>query len=1122
MAAVRPVVLGVGLAPAARAALAPLCSDAGLAVVEVGDAAGALERSDEASVAVVALAAGRARQAGLALCRRLRDRERPVYLPIIVVGPARAASRRAAFAAGADDYVPLRHAGEELGERVRVWLRQHVRLQAAASVRADGDALRALHEVCRALGGVHEPDALAKLVVERARRLVGVDAAALFWWSERTGLLRALAHATPRGARGGPLLRPGEGAAGQAFVRREPVVVEDYPRWPRAVAIASERPAATVAAVPLLVGDRAVGALVVWTYGPHQYSDEALQLLRLLGAQLGPVFEATLLYVETERQRQEAAALADLARRGAADPEPERVLTLVTEHACRLLGADYGAVALREPDGGYSWHGVHGARAAVWRPVPSPGEGGCGPAYEALTTGRTVVYGPGQPRGTAELRASPGHRREGGRVALATPLISRDETLGALMLGWRRDVEVLPQQAQLAEALASYAATVLDDARARAEVRAQAEALRRLAAERTAVIEQMPSGLVVVDAEGRVVFLNAAARHVWRSDPHDPRPMRERVREMPFLDGATGQPISPDATPAQRVLRGETVQDYEYYYPAADGREVWIRFSGVPLRDGEGRVTGAVLILSNVTRERTLLRELKASEERFRTLYESVASGVIVRDPTGRIVEANQVAARLLATPVEAMRGQYPRELWPTLEATGPAPSATGLTVVQTRQPLRGVTRHIRLPDGEERWIQIDHVPVLGANGEVVQIVDTFVDVTERKRTEQRIQAMAQTEKWRALGQMASGVAHDLNQYLGLVAGHGDLALHALDQAHPDLDAVRDSLRVVVQAAMDGADSVKRLLAFARPRQEGPAQRVDLGELLQEVAKLTAPRWRDAAQAQGRPIGLTVTTEGDTVIMGWPESLREALTNLVFNAVDALPHGGTIDLAARRVGQRVEVIVADSGIGMSAEVRAHLFEPFYSTKGAHGTGLGLAMVYGIVERHGGQIAVDSAPGQGTTFRLTFPAAPADAEDEAARPARRPATAPRRILAVDDEPALARMIALMLAPEGHSVVTATSAEEALERLAAERFDLVVSDLGLGAGMNGWDLAAEVQTRYPGMAFVLATGWGAQIDLEEARGRGVHAVLAKPYRVAEVRELIAELAARGPEAASRSRG
>jgi CheY-like chemotaxis protein len=222
------------------------------------------------------------------------------------------------------------------------------------------------------------------------------------------------------------------------------------------------------------------------------------------------------------------------------------------------------------------------------------------------------------------------------------------------------------------------------------------------------------------------------------------------------------------------------------------------------------------------------------------------------------------------------------------------------------------------------------------------------------------------------------------------------------------------------------------------------------------------------------------------------------MTNLIFNAVDALPTGGTIHLRVEaRDGQGI-IEVADSGLGMSAEVQARVFEPFFTTKGESGTGLGLAMVFGIVEQHGGHIEVRSAPGDGTTFPITFPLAEASAQAEPSiAPAQLELSRPLRVLTVDDEPMMTKAVVRMLKPSGHVVSVAASGEEALEKLTEQTFDVVVSDMGMGPGMNGLELADAVRLRWPDVRFLLATGWGAAIDPGEARVRGVEAVLSKPY-------------------------
>ena len=196
---------------------------------------------------------------------------------------------------------------------------------------------------------------------------------------------------------------------------------------------------------------------------------------------------------------------------------------------------------------------------------------------------------------------------------------------------------------------------------------------------------------------------------------------------------------------------------------------------------------------------------------------------------------------------------------------------------------------------------------------------------------------------------------------------------------------------------------------------------------------------------------------------------------------------------------------------MTPEVQSKIFEPFFTTKGDKGTGLGLATVFGVVERLGGQIRVHSAPGKGTRFRVTLPASSLPIEDphpKVASPISQ-ATPQRqlRILAVDDEPALTKAVVRLLRPNGHLVTTAISGEEALEQLGKQPFDLVLSDVGMGAGMSGWDLAERVRSDWPDVRFVLATGWGASIDPAEARKKGVAAVLAKPYDLSELEQILA---------------
>jgi len=485
---------------------------------------------------------------------------------------------------------------------------------------------------------------------------------------------------------------------------------------------------------------------------------------------------------------------------------------------------------------------------------------------------------------------------------------------------------------------------------------------------------------------------------------------------------------------------------------------------------------------------------LRASEERFRKQYKGFPLPTYSWRGLGDsfvLEDYNDAAEAIVGAGISSRLGMSASVCY----ADEPATVADLQTcLVERRTIRRQLHRHVS-DTGRERDLAVTYVFV-----PPLTVMVHTEDVTEARLAEQQREALAQSEKLRALGQMATGIAHDLNQSLMLVASYSDLAGQALTRDPPDLPEVGLLLATTTQAALDGGEAVKRLLLFTRAAPKQDNQAVDLGSVVGDAAQLTAPHWRNAAQAGSRPITLDVETHGQPTIRGSPAQLRELMTNLIFNAVDALPTGGTIHLRAVADAGQAIIEVVDSGVGMSAEVRERVFEPFFTTKGEGGTGLGLAMVFRIVEQHGGHIEVRSTPGEGTSFRVSFPLADAAAHDGLATRGAAPAAmaGPARILVVDDQPALTRAVVRMLEPSGHAVSIAGSGEEALAMLADQTFDVVVSDLGMGAGMNGWELAEAVKGRWPRMRFLLATGWGAAIEPAEAQAKGVEAVLAKPYR------------------------
>jgi signal transduction histidine kinase/ActR/RegA family two-component response regulator len=383
-------------------------------------------------------------------------------------------------------------------------------------------------------------------------------------------------------------------------------------------------------------------------------------------------------------------------------------------------------------------------------------------------------------------------------------------------------------------------------------------------------------------------------------------------------------------------------------------------------------------------------------------------------------------------------------------------------------------------------------------------------------------ESVMQQERLRALGQMASGIAHDINNALSPAALY---AQSLLERDHSLSGTAREYLGVIQRAIDDVGHTVARMREFYRPREaELMLSPVDLNLLVQQVAELTRARWNDMPQERGIVIDLKNELALDLPpIMGAENEIRDALTNLVFNAVDAMPEGGTLTLRsiAGPLGTgrgelsstaTVSVEVTDTGIGMTEAIRSRCLEPFFTTKGERGTGLGLAMVYGMVRRHSADLEIDSELGAGTTVRLIFSAATPLAEiPPAAIPVHPPR--PLRILLVDDDPLLLKSLKDVLESEGHVVTPTDGGQRGIDEFFAaekrgEPFAVVITDLGM-PNIDGRTVAAAIKSAAPATPVILLTGWGHRLQSEGELPEHVDRVLSKPPRIAALRMALAEL-------------
>ena len=358
------------------------------------------------------------------------------------------------------------------------------------------------------------------------------------------------------------------------------------------------------------------------------------------------------------------------------------------------------------------------------------------------------------------------------------------------------------------------------------------------------------------------------------------------------------------------------------------------------------------------------------------------------------------------------------------------------------------------------------------------------------------VREFARDEKIRVMGNLAGGVAHDFNNLLTAILGRAQ----QLSRLTSDSE-LQSGLETIVKAAEDGAVVVSRLQEFTRTRREGSFRSVNLTEVIRDVLEFTRTRWEGDALRRGQRLTVTADTEDEAWVLGNVAELREIFTNLVLNSVAAMPDGGDLTIRTSIVGGRVEAVVEDSGQGMTEEVRESIFDPYFTTRGSEGSGLGMSIVYNIVLRHEGSIRVESAPGEGTRVIVELPGTSGPEPSEPAVVEELPVEPGRRVLVVDDERSVRELLCDVLEGEGFDVEGVPGGEEAVAAFSDRPADVVITDLGM-VPMTGWDVAREVKALEPATAVILITGWGGEIDSDTARRNQVDHLLNKPFDLEEV--------------------
>jgi len=458
-----------------------------------------------------------------------------------------------------------------------------------------------------------------------------------------------------------------------------------------------------------------------------------------------------------------------------------------------------------------------------------------------------------------------------------------------------------------------------------------------------------------------------------------------------------------------------------------------------------------------------------------------IGEGVVVADGEDRIVFANRAFHEMIGggEPLVGVR-------WTDFLAGA--------------QDVAALTAQMRGPSFQGEVLLLtragDPRPVLATlstaerhDGGGIQRIGVFRDISREHELRFRV---IREQKFRTLGSLAAGVAHNINNRLTPVLGWTEMLQERLNADEPVAgDELKHALNVIHQGASDSVETVRRLQEYSRPaRVKGP-EAVQLRDVLEQLLALTRPQWDNEAARRGIRYEIDFKADPAPAVLAVASEVREALLNILENALTAMPRGGRLMLYVRGEDERAVVSISDTGKGMSPEVQRLAFEPFFTTRSTEGgTGLGLSLAQEIVQRYRGTITLSSAEGVGTTFTLSFPSITAEA---ARTPAFLPTLEPLRILAVEDEPEVLDVLRAMLSKAGHTVFTAASGREALDLFEREPVDLVLTDLGM-PGMTGLALAAELKRRRA-IPVLLLTGWADELDATTAPS--VDLVVPKPF-------------------------
>ena len=630
------------------------------------------------------------------------------------------------------------------------------------------------------------------------------------------------------------------------------------------------------------------------------------------------------------------------------------------------------------------------------------------------------------------------------------------------------------------------------------------------------LLDNLLVGAFSFDATGKIDYVNKRACEILGYPPED---IIGRDRLFFAWDKERGKI---EKISRQRIEGKREPETYRTHMVHRSGKIIDVEIYASPVLDTHGKVQGVQVMFTDITRRVEMEKEienytrrleeqverrteaLRESESLYRSIFEtSLAIIYIHQDDKFRIMNKTGMEFFGFKSKEEMLNAN----VWDTVpemerqrRRDNAARRMLGDDVPSSYESL------VLNKDGEIRVVECNFQRILYWDGPAILAI--LFDITERKRLEAEI---AHSEKLKSMGQLATGVAHDFNNILAAIMGRIQLL-----EMHPaDPNMVRSCVNLTKKAVEQGITAVKRIQEYTRVRQDRVAlELIPLHKIIEDAIEITQFSWKDQAQKRGITIHIERDFRDENLFLS--SELREAFMNIILNAVDAMPDGGTLKISTRSAvleegTKGVRITFEDTGVGMPKEVLDHALQPFFTTKGTRGSGLGLSIVSGVIERLGGKIDIVSKEGEGTVITIELPWR---SEQQDSIKIRRMVTGElhleRRkgsLLVVDDEPALPEIFSELLSSQGYDVVVSTSGEEALAlyRENPDRFAIIFTDLGM-PGINGWELARKIREKSEDIPIILMTGWGLEISEKDIKKLKITELVSKPVTLETITHIV----------------